>query len=80
MFQDDIFKLLLGCLLIANESGGCGENFGKLNEIIIMSLLINSSCCRPKRCCPPSDNCGNAIEPLNNSNTGNCNCGCGCGQ
>ena len=62
MLEDDIFKLLLVVLLLANESGGASQDtFRRLNEILIVCMLMGASnsapCCSPRRdrC---NDGCG----------------------
>ncbi|MCL2847992.1 MAG: hypothetical protein FWE13_04495 [Firmicutes bacterium] len=50
MFQEDIFKLLLMVLLMANDGDGCDHNYGRINEILIFCMLLgagnNNPCCR----------------------------------
>lgn len=60
MFEDDIFKLLLIVLLIANESGDNGrDTYRRLNEILIVCMLmgINSNHDPCGGCNPRRDRC-----------------------
>jgi len=57
MFEDDIFKLLLIVLLLANDSNGNSrETFSRLNEIIIICLLMGA-CNTSRNECGCGDTC-----------------------
>ena len=68
MFEDDIFKLLLIVLLLANESGdNSRETFGRLNEIIIICLLMGA-CNAQRRECGCGGRCGENCACRDNHN------------
>ena len=65
MNQDEIFKLLLLILLLSNEKDNCtvtncNSGFSNINEIIIITLLLNA-------CSGNSFN--NNTSPTANTNT-----------
>jgi len=69
MFEDDIFKILLVVLLLANENGGNDRDmYRRLNEILIICMLMGSGCAPdPCGCARRRDRCG-------------CGNNCDCGQ
>jgi len=63
MFEGDIFRLLMIVLLMANDGGNDRDTFKRLNEVLIVCLLMGS-------CNMPNDPCGCRRD--------NCGCGDGC--